>query len=176
MIKKLLSTAALVLFVVSATATAQVKIGYLNTQEVLSQLPEREQVQTELNSFIQQKRTELGEKATAYQEEVSTYESNQASMSEDQRKQREQELTETLTSLEEFERSIRLQIQQKREQLLAPIFEKMDNAISTIAEGENLDFVLNKSTNSGDNVIFYASNNQKDITQQVINQLTSSTQ
>jgi|AntRauTorcE11897_2_1112592.scaffolds.fasta_scaffold50071_2 outer membrane protein len=175
MIKKVLSTATLLLFIVSASAVAQIKIGYMNTQEVLNQLPEREQVQKELNAFIQQKQSELTQKATDYQNEVAEYQSNQASMSAQQIEKREQELTEMQASLQEFDQSIRLQVQQKRDQLLEPILTRVDAAIATIAESENLDFVINKSTNSGEEVIFYASDNQLDITQPVINRLTSST-
>ncbi|MBN2731060.1 MAG: OmpH family outer membrane protein, partial [Balneolaceae bacterium] len=61
-------------------------------------------------------------------------------------------------------------------ELLAPILTRMDKAIATVAEENNLDFVLNKSTNTGDSVIFYASGNQLDITQQVLDRLTSSSQ
>ncbi|MBN2730841.1 MAG: OmpH family outer membrane protein, partial [Balneolaceae bacterium] len=92
MIKKVLSTAVLFLFVASASAVAQVKIGYLDTQEVMSQLPEVEQVQEELSNFIAQKQQELTQKATAYQDEVAAYQSSRGSMSDQQVQQREQEL------------------------------------------------------------------------------------
>lgn len=176
MIKKVLSTAVLFLFVVSASAVAQVKIGYLDTQEVMSQLPEVEQVQEELSSFIAQKQQELTQKATAYQDEVAAYQSSRGSMSDQQVQQREQELEDRMTALEEFDQQIRLQVQQKRQELLAPVLTRMDKAIATVAEENNLDFVLNKSTNTGDSVIFYASGNQLDITQQVLDRLTSSSQ
>lgn len=176
MIKKVLSTAALLLFVVSASAVAQVKIGYLNTQEVMSQLPEVEQVQEELSNFIEQKQQELTQKATAYQDEVAAYQSSRGSMSDQQAQQREQELTNQMTALEEFDQQIRLEIQQKRQELLAPILTRMDKVIAAVAEENDLDFVLNESINTGDSVVFYASGNQLDITQQVLNRLTSSSQ
>ena len=176
MIKKLLSIATLFLFVGSASAVAQVKIGYMDTQEVMSQLPAMQQVQKELNTFIQQKQRDLSDKATQYQDEVADYQSNQGSMSEQQKKDRERELTDLSEELEEFNQQIRLEIQQKREQLLSPVLTRMDNAIAAIAESQNLDFVLNKSTNNGESVLFYASENQQNITQQVLNRLQSSSQ
>lgn len=176
MIKKLLSIATLLLFVGSASAIAQVKIGYMDTQQVMNQLPEMQQVQEELNTFIQQKQQALIDKTSNYQEEVASYQKSRGSMSQQQIQQREEELTDLTTELQEFDQQVRLEIQQKRNELLAPVLTRMNNAITTVAEANNLDFVLNKSTRNGESVLFYASANQKDITQQVLNQLTSSSQ
>lgn len=173
MLKKLLPITVLLLLVVSASAIAQVKIGYLDTQKVLNELPEKEQLEKQLSDFIESKRAELTQRATAYQDELAEFDSNNASMSRGQMEQKEQELEDQLTALEEFDQSIRLQIQQKRDELLSPIFNSIDRAISDIAESENIDFVLNKSVNAGDTVVFYASANQLDLTQRVIDQLTS---
>lgn len=176
MIKKFLSIATLLLFLGSATAVAQVKIGYLNTQEVMNQLPEMEQVQNDLRAFIQKKQEELTQKATNYQEQVAAYQSSRGAMSQQQIEQKEEELTNLTTELEEFDQQVRLEIQRKRQELLAPIYTSMNNAIKAVAEEEGLDFVLNEATSAGESVVFYASGNQLNITQQVINRLTSSSQ
>ena len=173
MIKKILSTAAIFLFVLSATATAQVKIAYMNTQEVLNELPERERVEQELNSFIQQKQQELQQQSTEYQDAVAQYQENSASMSQQQIEQQEQELTDMQTELDEMNQRIRLEVQQKRNELLEPILTQVDEAIAAISESEGFDFVLNKSTNTGENIIFYAGDGQTNITQAVIDRLTS---
>ena len=159
------------MFAVSATAQAQVQIGYMDTQEVLSQLPEREEVQTQMDAFIQKKQEELRQRATEYQDAVAEYQQNQGSMSQQQIETREKELTEMQTSLDEFNQNIRRQVQQRREELLAPIFDRIDQAISTVAESEGLDFVLNRATNAGNNILFYASDNQTDVTQAVVSEL-----
>ncbi|SMO77421.1 OmpH family outer membrane protein [Fodinibius sediminis] len=170
MIKKILSTAGLFLFLVSSAAYGQLKIGYMNTQEVLSQLPQRSQVEEELNSFIQSKRSELEDRIASFQDEVATYQQNQSSMSEQQVQQREQELADQEASLQEFQQNIQSQIQQRRSELLEPLYSTMDQAIADVAESNDLDFVLNQATNTGENVIYYSADQQMDITQQVIQQ------
>ncbi|MDZ7682423.1 MAG: OmpH family outer membrane protein [Fodinibius sp.] len=93
MFKKLGSLLLLLLFVASSTAFGQLKIGYMNTQEVLSQMPERSSVQQQLNSFIKQKREELQQRTTAFQDSVADYQQNRANMSQSQIQQKEQRLT-----------------------------------------------------------------------------------
>jgi len=173
MIKRLLSITALLLFGLSASTVAQVNIGYMNTQEVMAQLPGRDQVEEELAAFVQERQTQLREKATAFQEAVADYQANMESMSDTEVQETEASLQELNTELSEFNQSIRAEIQQKRSELLSPLLERVDEAIATIAEQKDLDFVLNRSTNSGNTIVFYASQNQVDISDEVISWLNS---
>lgn len=168
MIKKILSAAGLFLFLVSATAYGQLKIGYMNTQQVLSELPQRSEVEQKLNSFIESKRGELEKRIADFQNEVAAYQENQGNMSGQEIQQREQELAEQEASLQEFQQNIQAQIQERRAALLEPLYSAMDQAIADVAESNELDFVLNQATNSGENVIYYSADQQLDITQQVI--------
>lgn len=172
MIKKLLSTACLFLFLLSTTAYGQVKIGYMNTQEVLNQLPQRSEVEQKLNSFIESKREELEEQIASFQNEVATYQQNQDGMSEQEIQQREQELAEQEASVQEFQQNIQAEIQEQRATLLEPLYNAMDQAIAHVAESNDLDFVLNRATNNGENVIYYAADQQMDITQRVIQRVS----
>lgn len=168
MFKKLLGTAFLFLFVISATAHAQLKIGYLNTQEVLSQMPQRSEVEQKLNSFIKGKQQELQQRTMAFQDSVANYQQNKQNLSSAEQQQREQELAKKEASLRQFQQQLQQQIQQRRSSLLQPLFDRMDQAISAVAEEHNLDFVLNKATSTGENVVFYAASEKLDITQQVL--------
>ncbi|HLR31239.1 MAG TPA: OmpH family outer membrane protein [Fodinibius sp.] len=174
MIKKLLSTAALFLFLSGTAVYGQLKIGYMNTQQVLNDLPQRSEVEEELNSFIESKQGELEKRITSFQNEVASYQQNQDAMSEQEIQQREQELAEQETSMQEFQQNLQTQIQERRAQLLEPLYSAMDQAIAEVAESNDLDFVLNQATNNGENVIYYSADQQLDITQEVIQQVTES--
>lgn len=173
MIKKLLPITAILLFGMVTTTLGQIKVGYMNTQEVLSQLPERERVEKELQAFIADKQEQLSERATEYQDAVAEYQSNRPDMTPQEIQTREQELTEMQTALDEFDQTLRQQIQQKRQELLSPLLDRVDKAIAAVAESEGLDFVLNEATNTGNPLVFYASDNQMNITEQVVTRLTS---
>ncbi len=168
MFKKLISAFFLFLFVISSSAFGQLNIGYLNTQEVLSEMPGRTEVESELNDFVQGKRQELEQRTISFQDSVASFQQNQENMSENEIRQQEQRLAEMETEVQQFQQNIQQQIQQRRSTLLEPLYNKMDEAIGAVAEENDLDFVLNEATGSGENVIYYAASEKLDITQQVM--------
>lgn len=168
MIRKLLSLCLLLLVLVCTTAYGQLRIGYMNTQEVLSQMPERSSVEEQLNTFIETKRQEFQQQTMAFQDSVTAFRENQASMSQQQAQQEQQQLAQLEASLQELQQNIQVQIEQRRSELLQPLYNQMDEAIASVAEERNLDFVLNEATSAGENVIFYSANETLDITKQVL--------
>jgi len=172
MFKKIVSTFFLFLFVGSLTAYGQLKIGYMSTQQVMSQLPQRDAIQQKLQNFIQQKRGSLQQRTSAFQDSVAAFQQNKPNMSDAQVQQAQQRLTQMESTLRQFQQQIQQQIQQRRNTLLQPIYNKMDQAIANVAKARDLDFVINKATSSGDNIIYYAASDKLDITQEVINQIT----
>lgn len=176
MFKKLLSVFFLLLFVVSTSAFGQLKIGYLNTQEVLSEMPGRAEVESELNDFVQGKRQELEQRTIAFQDSVASFQQNQENLSENQIRQGEERLAEMEADIQEFQQGLQQQIQQRRGTLLEPLYGKMDEAISTVAEQNDLDFVLNEATGSGDNVVYYAASEKLDITQKVMQHINETSE
>lgn len=168
MFRKLGSIFFLFLFGVSASAHGQVKIGYMNAQEVLSQMPERSDVEQKLNSFIQQKRQELQQRTASFQDSVATYQQNQGNLTDTQVRQQEQQLAQMEASLQRFQQGLQQQIQQRRSQLLQPLYSKMEEAIAAVAEERDLDFVLNEATSTGENVIYYSESQQLNITDEVL--------
>ncbi len=161
----------MLLVLVSTTAYGQLRIGYMNTQEVLSQMPERSSVAEQLNTFIETKRQEFQQQTMAFQDSVTAFRENQASMSQQQAQQEQQQLSQMEASLQELQQNIQAQIEQRRSKLLQPLYNRMDEAIATVAEERNLDFVLNEATSAGENVIFYSANETLDITKQVLQQV-----
>lgn len=168
MFRKLISSFSILLFFVTASAVGQVQVGYMNTQEVLSQIPERAEIEQQMNDFIESRRTEFQERTRSFQDAVAEYQQNQDSMSEAERSRQEEQLAQMEQELNQYQQQMQQQIQQRRAELLQPIYDRMDKAIASIAEEMNLDFVLNEATNMGEEVIFFASDEKLNITQQVI--------
>lgn len=168
MFKKLLASIFLLLFVINISAFGQLKIGYMNTQEVLSQVPERSDIEQKLNSFVQEKRQELQQQTAAFQDSVAEYQQNQSAMSDAEAAQAEEKLSQMEASMNQFRQSIQQQVQQRRSELLEPLYNKMNASIEVIAEQRNLDFVINEATSGGENVLYYKASQQMDITEEVL--------
>lgn len=170
------SVLAVIIFLFAGTVTAagqQIRVGYMNPQEVISQIPERADIEKKLNSFVEQRRAELQQKSANFQEAVAEYQQNASSMSEEQMTQREEELAGMEEELMKFQQNIRQQIQQRRAELMSPIYSRMDKAIAAVAESMNLDFVLNEATGMSETIIYYSSQERLDITQEVLDRMKS---
>jgi len=171
MIKRTIIT--LILFTgISAALTAQIKIGYMNPQEALSEVPERQEVEQQMNQFINDKRNELEQRTAELQEQFAQYQNNSSSMSAEQRRNEEERLSELDQQLQDFRLNIQQQVERKRAELLDPLLERVDKAIADVAEELKLDFVLNEVTSGQNKIIFYASQEEsQNITQRVIEKL-----
>lgn len=173
MTKKFFSALTIILFLLTVHSQAQIKIGFMDVQAVMSELPEMNNVQTELEGFVTEKQQQLQDRTASFQEAVANYQENQASMSEQQQTAREEELASMESDLRTFQQSLQTEIQQYRQQLLAPIYEDIDQAIANIAEEEDLDFVLNKATMRGENIVQFSAEETLNITNSVVQRINS---
>lgn len=161
-------TAVLLTALISISANAQVKIGYMNPAEVLSQLDQVATIDQEIEKLVETRDADLIAKSTQLQQDLATYQEGMAVLSAEARAAKEQELLDRNTDLEQERETYLNEIRQKRLQMMAPILEEMDNAIKSVATKMGLDLVLNESTSYGDAIVFYSSEERLNITQQVI--------
>lgn len=164
-------TAVLLAALVSISANAQVKIGYMNPAQVLSQLDQVATIDQEIEKLVESRDADLIAKSTQLQQDLATYQEGMAVLSAEARAAKEQELLDRNTDLEQERETYLNEIRQKRLQMMAPILEEMDNAIKSVATKMGLDLVLNESTSYGDAIVFYSSEERLNITQQVIDLL-----
>lgn len=155
-------------------AYAQVRIGYTNPARVLNELPEVDSVDQQIQELIAEKDNQLATKAGELQEILSQYEENKASLSEQERQAREEELIELNRQFEAERENYLKEVRDRRNQLMRPIIEKMNQAMQEVAEEMNLDLVLNEGTSYGDAIIFYAESESLDITSKIIAKIKQS--
>ncbi|MEQ9090158.1 MAG: OmpH family outer membrane protein [Balneola sp.] len=170
---KKLSVLALFLMLFSFQAEAQVKIGYTNPEVILSQLPEVQSINQEIGDLLERKDSLLAIQALALQKELEDYSAAKDVMTLEQRQQKEQDLIEKNKDFEEERQKSLNEVQQRQITLLQPIENKVYAAIKTVADSLGLDLVLNEgSMNSA--FIFYASDEQMNITELVLEKLKQS--
>ncbi len=169
--KKIIAIILCIGFLGLQDALAQVKIGYTNPARVLSQLPEVEEIDQQIQQLIQERDQELAEKATNLQQVFTDYENTMGSLSQQERSDREQELMEMNQQFEQDRETMMNEIRQKRSELMAPVIESMNKAMEEVAKEMNLDLVLNEGTSYGDSIIFYANSESLDITDKILEKL-----
>lgn len=115
--------------------TAKLKIGYTNMDNILTQLPEYKEIETEITSYQKQLSNQLNSKYQEYQDKLSDYQNKmqQGNMAPEVRKDKEQELTDLQASIQKFQADADTSIQKKSAELLQPAYEKIQKTINAVA-------------------------------------------
>ena len=144
---KLKSILSLVLLVGMTLSISAQKFGYVNTQELLSQLPEVK----EANANIENLKTQLQKKGqnmiTALQNKYQDLERRQNELSPKQLETEAAAIRAEEQKIGEFEQSSQQKIIMKSEELLKPIQEKVQVAIYNVAKEKGSSITALKSAN-----------------------------
>lgn len=182
MLKRIFSLTILTFFVVGFTgiSTAQVQqnqdleIGYVDPQSILNKMPEMKAVQQKMQNFMERKREEFATKQQEFQQQVSEYQQKESVISEAAKKKEEERLGQLNAELQEYQTQIQQEIQQKQQELVSPLLDQIDSAVSSVAQDMGLTYVINTTTSQGDAIILYTSDEAEqnyNITDQVMREL-----
>ena len=143
------------------------KIGYLNTETILGEIPAYVTAQSQLDALSDKYKatieTELGKVETLYQ----NYQANRASMTASQRQSAENEIIQKERVVQEKQKIYFGEdglMAKKAEELLAPIRQDVDKAIEEVARQGGYDLIIDLAVVQG--VVY--KNENLDLTRQVI--------
>ncbi len=140
----------LAFFALSLNASAQ-KYGYVNSDLILSEIPEFKQMEPQLES-LQKVLQKKGQKMVEdLQREVKTAEDKMAKgeLSPVQQEAKQKELQEKEGKIREFEQTMQQQLLAKRNELLEPILVKINDAITSVAKSQGYTMLFNGSPGAG---------------------------
>jgi outer membrane protein len=144
------------------------KIGYVDSQVILTQLPEAIKAQGDLDALTNKWTAQLDSMNKSLQQSYENYQKQANTMTEAKKTAAQQDLVEQQQAMENFRRDKFAQqtgeIYKKNEEIFAPIKKKIFKAIEEIAKKEGMKFVFDKA---GDVVLLYADASY-DITYQVL--------
>lgn len=164
------SLQASVLLLTCLTLQAQSeRLGFARIDYIVSQMPESKQVESQLSVQQTQAETELKRLQKEFDEKYASYQKTGAQLSETVRKDRETELQNLQTRVQEFSRSAQESLQKKYTQLMSPVLSKVQQAIDSVAKQNGYRFILN-APSKGSSDILYASE-ENNITGLVIKRL-----
>ncbi len=152
---------ALMLLVATATASAQ-KFGYVNSAEILSELPATKAAESNLDGLQKQLQKKGQSMVESFQTDYQTLQT-QAQQGTLSPKQQQEEAAKLQTREEEianFEQKMMADLQKKRQELLTPIYDSINNAIKEVAEENGYQFIFDEQ------VLLYGQDSQ-DVTAMV---------
>lgn len=164
----------ILLFLVPLVASAQLKVGVMNPDSVLDAMPETEQVQAQLEEYIEERQNAFQTRYQEWIDQLTEYseQSEAGNLSEAEQQEEEERLGELQQELNSLQERVQQQIQQRQADLFNPLLVRVEDAMAEVSEEMGLDYVINKSLNTGDPIVYYASDRAPDITQNVIDKLT----
>jgi outer membrane protein len=161
----------LVLFLfLSSINLAQLKIGYIDSDAIMDQLPDVQDVRQRLDGLIREWQEELNKLEREWKSKYDDYEKRKLIMSDQTRVEIERELVQLENKISEFRDKkfgANGELFQKQDELMKPVQNKIFNAIKEVAQEEDLDFVFDRS---GDIMILYAKE-KYDISAKVLSKL-----
>ncbi|MDX1545717.1 MAG: OmpH family outer membrane protein [Rhodothermales bacterium] len=176
MIKRLTTLAAFVLLLAPAfgtdAAAQALKIGYTDHELLIANMDAFRQAQQTLQAAAQQNEAGLQAMFMDYQEKLDRYQKQQALLSEESRKTRENELITLQQEIQQAEQTSNEQLAKRQEELLGPIFQRVEGAINEVAKAKNLDIVLRSHAGPAQPIILYVNEDRiEDITLDVARKL-----
>ena len=153
---------------------SELKIGYVNPQSILANMPEMRAVQQRLQNFTARKQQELSTLEQEFQTQVAEYQQKVGVISAEAQQQEEARLGQLQQELLQAQEVAEQELAQRRDELVGPLLEQIGAAIEAVAQKQGLSYVLNTTTSSGDMIILYASEDFRakfDITQSVMEEL-----
>lgn len=158
------------LLIIPTISFAQLKIGYIDSNAIMDQLPDVQDARQRLDALIQEWQAELNRLESEWKAKYDDYEKRKLIMSEQTRAETESELVKLENQIAEYREKkfgTNGELFQKQDELMKPVQNKVFNAIKEVAQEEDLDFVFDRS---GDIMILYAKD-KYDITAKVLAKL-----
>lgn len=159
------------LFIFTSTSLfAQLKIGYVDSETVIKQLPDAQDAQKKIDTQIDEWQKELDVLKKEWQTKFDDYEKRKLIMGNQKKAETEKELVTMEEKIETFRQGkfgVNGELYKKQEELMKPIQNKVFAIIEEVAVEKELDFVFDRS---GDLIFLYAKE-EYDITPDVLRKL-----
>ena len=154
----------------SSPLSAQLKIGYIDSDTIMDNLPDVQDARQKLDAMIRDWQTELRNLEAEHKKKKDDFDKRNLVMTDQTRTEAEKELADLERNISDFRDKKfgpKGELFQKQDELMKPLQNKIFNVIQEIAADEDFDYVFDRS---GDIIFLYAKP-EYDLTAKVLEQL-----
>tara|TARA_R110001592_G_scaffold32788_2_gene114495 strand:+ start:7330 stop:7875 length:546 start_codon:yes stop_codon:yes gene_type:complete len=155
-VKRVFKTLAVALFFMATATTASAqRFAYVDTEYILSNIPEYKEAQEELDKLSIEWQKQLERRYSEIDKMYKNYQAEQILLTEDMKIKREEEIIKKEKEAKEYQKlkfGVEGELFQKRQELVKPVQDKVYQAVQDVANISSLDIVFDKS--SGLTVLF----------------------
>ncbi len=124
--------------------SAQSKSGYISIDEVVQLMPEYKKSMADIAQFDSALQINYGETLKELNRQDSIFKADSVKMGNAVKIANKEKMKKLLVELQGFEQSYQQQMQQKQEELMAPVAQKANQLISEVAKANGYTYVFRK--------------------------------
>ncbi len=163
---------ALMLLIALPGFSQKLKIGYVHSQKILSDLKEWQDAQKKLDEINRQWENEGLEMQQRLQQLREQFDAQSLLLSETKKREKQQELESLMLQLQKFQRDKwdpqSGEILKKQAELVQPILDKINGVIKKIGDDEKFDYIFDTANGA----MVYFGPDQPDLTDRVLAELS----
>ena len=126
---------------------AQTKVGTIDADFILGQMPEISQVEEGLKTYNTELQAELQTSIKKYEELIAAYQANNTTYTEEEKTLKEGEIIELENEIKNFRQKASVLVQMRRNELTQPFYVKIDEAMKTVISEQGYTQIFNTSSN-----------------------------
>ncbi|RYZ55259.1 MAG: OmpH family outer membrane protein [Sphingobacteriales bacterium] len=131
---------------------AQTKLGYIDSRELLSLMPEAKRADSNLQSYAKSYQEQVETMVKDYQKKVQEFQGQEKTMTEAMKEVKYKEIQQLGERIQSTQQSAEEKVSKRKEELFSPILEKAEKAIKDVAKSNNYDYVFDSSLGA---VLYY---------------------
>ncbi len=124
------------------------KIGTINSQELLSMMPEIKKADADLKTYAKTFEDQMETMSKEYQKKMTEYQAQEKTMTDAVKEVKQKEITDLGARIESTQKSAEEKVMAKKQDLFKPILDKAEKAIKDVAKEKGFDYVFDLSTGS----------------------------
>lgn len=131
------------------------KFAFVDSESVLNQIPAYQEALTEIDKLASQWQADISKEYDSIDRLYKNFQAESVLLSESMRVKREEEIVEREKQVKQLQKQkfgVDGELFKKREELIAPIQQKIFDAIEALAKQKAYDFIFDSSSNS--NILF----------------------
>jgi len=144
---------------VSYAQKANIKLGHINSQELLSLMPEKDSAQAAFEKYQKKLADQLDVMQVEFNKKYQEYVAEQNNLTDLIRQTKEQELNDVNKRIQDFQQTAQQDMQKKQNELMQPVVEKAQKAIKDVARENGFTYIFDLATGG----ILYFSENTENI-------------
>ena len=125
---------------------ANIKLGHINSQELLSLMPERDSAQAAFERYQKRLADQLDGMQVELNKKYQDFAAEQDNLTDLIKKTKSQEIQDIQTRIQEFQNTAQQEMQKKQNELMQPIIEKAQKAIKDVARENGFTYIFDLAT------------------------------